>query len=73
MDFFIFFINLNYDFMNGKKMMRRAAGDSPDANGRADYFDHFGCCIIPILGRDVMRIVHSFASLYLIDKLLFLH
>jgi hypothetical protein len=27
--FFYIFINVNYDFMNGKKIMHRAAGDTP--------------------------------------------
>jgi hypothetical protein len=32
--FMFFFINVNYGVMNEKKIMRRAAGVTPDANGR---------------------------------------
>jgi hypothetical protein len=40
----MFFINVNYDFHEWEKSMRRAAGatPSPDVNGRAVDFDHLG-------------------------------
>jgi hypothetical protein len=40
----MFFVNVNYDFMN-EKIMRRAVGSTLDANERADDFDHDNVCL----------------------------
>jgi hypothetical protein len=51
----MFFIYVNYGFMNGEKIMRRAAGAILDANGRPDDFDHLSRRPVRLDVRNVSR------------------